>query len=63
VIILEESKRVKVGRNPTAMKPALQLSDLDFADDIVLLTNNVVDNQNFLSIVEESAEEICLFIN
>ena len=37
-IILQESKRVKIGRNPTVIEPAVRLSDLDFADDIVLLT-------------------------
>jgi hypothetical protein len=59
-VTLEPKKR---GTRRTGDSPAVKLCDLDFADDIVLCTDNIVDNQLFLSAVELCAEEIGLFIN
>ena len=39
------------------------MCDLDFADDIVLMTDTIEDNQLFLSTVELCAEDVGLFIN
>jgi len=59
-ITIVPSKR---GTARTGSIPAIVLSDLDFADDIVLCTGNIENNQKFLDAVEFCAADIGLFIN
>ena len=47
----------------SSRQPATVLSDLDFADDIVLFANNTADAQRFLHSVEQHAADVGLFIN
>ena len=43
--------------------PAVKVTDTDFADDIALLSNSLVDAQLLLNRVEQAAKEVGLHIN
>ena len=43
--------------------PAVKITDVDYADDLALLTNNIQDATTLLHKIEEAASEIGLYIN
>jgi hypothetical protein len=43
--------------------PAVKLTDVDYADDLALLTNNIQDATALLHKIEEAASEVGLYIN
>ena len=43
--------------------PAVKITDVDYADDLAVLTNNVQDAMSLLHKIEEAASEIGLYIN
>ena len=53
----------RVGTRSRTTFPAYAVSDLDFADDIALLSHNHVDHQSLLTVVEQEALPTGLKIN
>ena len=53
----------RVGTRSRTTFPAYAVSDLDFADDIALLSHNHVDPQSLLTVVEQEALPAGLKIN
>ena len=43
--------------------PAVTVTDLDFADDLALLSNTIQDAQSLLHDLEVAAEQVGLFMN
>ena len=43
--------------------PAVKITDVDYADDLAVLTNNIQDAMTLLHKIEEAASEIGLYIN
>ena len=52
-----------MGTHSGTSSPAVEVSDLDFADDIVLLSHNHEDAQALLTSVEQEALTVGLKIN
>jgi hypothetical protein len=59
----DESRGVQVRARQGSRRPAKHLTDLDFADDIVLLTSTLRDAQALLTSLEIAAAQVGLNIN